>query len=110
MLLSLGGRAVREEKYLQNLSFFTERLPRRGQSFFSRVGAACPKWKKYFSNLLFFTERLPRRGQPFFSRLGRCPRKRNRRGMFSIFSLGKSLSQPTFRGDVAATDLRKTGP
>lgn len=78
MLLSLGGRAVREEKYLQNLSFFTERLPGRGQ--------------------------------PFFSRLGRCPRKRNRRGMFSIFSPGKSLSQPTFRGDVAATDLRKTGP
>lgn len=78
MLLSLGGRAVREEKYLQNLSFFTERLPRRGQ--------------------------------PFFSRLGRCPRKRSRRGMFSIFSPGKSLSQPTFRGDVAATDLRKTGP
>ena len=64
MLLSLGSRAVREEKYLQNLSFFTERLPRRGQ--------------------------------PFFSRLGRCPRKRNRRGMFSIFSLGKDYPNRRF--------------
>ena len=48
MLLSLGGRAVREEKYLQNLSFFTERLPRKGQPFFSRLGRRAPSRKNIF--------------------------------------------------------------
>ena len=48
MLLSLGGRAVREEKYLQNLSFFTERLPRKGQPFFSRLGRRVPSGKNIF--------------------------------------------------------------
>ena len=48
MVLSLGSRAVREEKYLQNLSFFTERLPRRGQSFFSRLGRRAPSGKNIF--------------------------------------------------------------
>ncbi len=54
MLLSLGGRAVREEKYLQNLSFFTERLPRKGQPFFSRLGRRAPSGKNIFRICCFY--------------------------------------------------------
>lgn len=54
MLLSLGGRAVREEKYLQNLSFFTERLPRKGQPFFSRLGRRAPSGKIFFEFAVFY--------------------------------------------------------